>query len=166
MGIPASWEICIAGQEATVRTEHGTMDQFHIGKGVRQGCILSPCLCNLCSSSCEMLSWMKHKLELRFLGEISIISDMQITLPLCTKRRETKEPLDEGEQREWKSWLKTQYSKKEDPGIWSHYFMSNREQQWKLWQTFFVWALKSQQMVTAAIKFRDPCFLEEKLWPT
>ena len=36
-----------AGQEAIVRTEHGTTDWFQIGKGVRQGCILSPCLFNL-----------------------------------------------------------------------------------------------------------------------
>ena len=36
-----------AGQEATVRTRHGTMDWFKIGKGVHQGCILLPCLCNL-----------------------------------------------------------------------------------------------------------------------
>ena len=35
------------GQEATVRTRHGTTDWFQIGKGVRQGCILSPCLFNL-----------------------------------------------------------------------------------------------------------------------
>ena len=36
-----------AGQEATVRTGHGTTDWFQIGKGVREGCILSPCLFNL-----------------------------------------------------------------------------------------------------------------------
>ena len=38
-----------ASQEATVRTGHGTTDWFQIGKGVRQGCILSPCLLNLCA---------------------------------------------------------------------------------------------------------------------
>ena len=36
-----------AGQEATVRIRHGTMDWFQIRKGVHQGCVLSPCLCNL-----------------------------------------------------------------------------------------------------------------------
>ena len=51
MGIPDHL-ICLlrnlyAGQEATVRTRHGTTDWFHIGKGVHQGCILSPCLFNL-----------------------------------------------------------------------------------------------------------------------
>ena len=37
------------GQEATVRTRHATMNWFHIGEGVHQGCILSPCLFNLCA---------------------------------------------------------------------------------------------------------------------
>ena len=46
--LPASWETCMyAGQEAIIRTRHGTMDWFRIGKGVHQGCILSPCLFNL-----------------------------------------------------------------------------------------------------------------------
>ena len=51
MGIPDNLtcllRILYAGQEATVRTGHGTTDWFQIGKGVRQGCILSPCLFNL-----------------------------------------------------------------------------------------------------------------------
>ena len=62
-----------AGQEATVRTGHKTTDWFQIGKGVLQGCILSPCfLTYMQSTSCEMPGWMKHKLESRLPGEISI----------------------------------------------------------------------------------------------
>ena len=59
-----------AGQEATVRTGHGKTDWFQIGKGVRQGCILSPCLFNLYAEYImRMLGWMKHKLKSRFLRE-------------------------------------------------------------------------------------------------
>ena len=47
-----------------------------------------------------MPGWTKHKLESRFLGEISITSDMQMTPPYDRKQRETKGPLDEGERRE------------------------------------------------------------------
>ena len=49
------------------------------------------------STSCEMLGWMKHKLESRFLGEISITSDMQRYHPYGRRQRGTKEPLDESE---------------------------------------------------------------------
>ena len=52
------------------------------------------------STSCKMPGWMKHKLESRFLGEISITSDIQMTLPLWQKQRKTKEPLDESERGE------------------------------------------------------------------
>ena len=45
--------------------------------------------------------------------------------PYCRKRRGTKEPLDESEREEWKSWLKTQHPKHKDHGIWSHHFMGN-----------------------------------------
>ena len=60
------------GQEATVRTGHGKMDWFQIGKGVCQGCILSPCQ----STSCKMLCQMTHKLESRLPGEIWTTSDL------------------------------------------------------------------------------------------
>ena len=72
-----------AGQKAAVRTGHGTIDWFQTGKGVCQGCILSPCLFNFYA---EYIMWnarlMKLKLESRLLGEISITSDMQMTPPL------------------------------------------------------------------------------------
>ena len=57
-----------------------------------------------------MLGWMKHKLESRLLGEISITSDVQMTQPLWQKRKRTKEVLDDSERGEFKSWLKTQRS--------------------------------------------------------
>ena len=66
--------------------------------------------------------WMKHKLESRLWGEISITSDMQMTPPYGRKQRGAKEPLDESERGQWKTWLKTQHSKGEDHGIWSHHF--------------------------------------------
>ena len=70
-------------QEATVRTGHGTIDWLQIRKGVRQGCILSPCLFNFYAE--YIIDWKKHKLESRFPGEISITSDMQMTPPLWQK---------------------------------------------------------------------------------
>ena len=61
-----------------------------------------------------MPGWMKHKLESRLWGEISITSDMQMTSPLWQKAKKNKEPLGESKRREWKIWLKTQHSKNKD----------------------------------------------------
>ena len=73
-------------QDATVRTQHGKTDWFQIGKGIHQGCILSPCLFNLYAEYIsKMLGWMKHKLESRSLGETSITSDRQMAPPLWQK---------------------------------------------------------------------------------
>ena len=62
------------GQEATVTTRHGTMDWFQIGKGVCQGCILSPCLFNFYaeSTSCENARLDKAQAEVKMPGEVSI----------------------------------------------------------------------------------------------
>ena len=98
-----------ASQEATASTGDETMDWLQIEKGVHQSCVLSPCLFNL-YASWDMLGWMKHKLESRFLGEISMTSDMQMTPPLWQKVKGTKEPLGDSVRGEWKSWLKIQHS--------------------------------------------------------
>ena len=89
MGIPDHMTCFLrnlnAGQEATVRTGHGT-DWFQIWKGVHQDYILSPYLFNLYAEYImRMPGWMKYKLESRLPGEISITSDMQITPPLWQK---------------------------------------------------------------------------------
>ena len=90
MGIPDHLTCLLrnlcAGQEATVRTRHGTTDWFQIGKGVRQGCILSPCLFNFYAEYIMRNAGLeKHELESRLPGEISITSDMQMTPPLWQK---------------------------------------------------------------------------------
>ena len=90
MGIPDHLTCLLrnlyAGQEATVRTGHGTTDLFQIGKGVRQGCILSPCLFNLYAEYIMKNTGLDEaQLESRLLGEISITSDMQMTPPLWQK---------------------------------------------------------------------------------
>ena len=65
------------GQEAAVRTLHGTTDWFKIGKGVHRGSAYST---SMQSTLCEMPGWMNHNLESRLPGEILTISDMQMIL--------------------------------------------------------------------------------------
>ena len=74
--------------------------------------------------------------------------------PYSRKWRGAKEPLDESEREEWKSWLKTQHSKNEDHGIWPHYFTANRWGNNGNGERLFSWAPKSLQMETAAMKLR------------
>ena len=109
--------ISVCRSRSNIRTQHGTMDCFKIEKGVCQGYIYChpAYLTYMQSTSREMPDWMKHKLDSRWLGEISTTSDMQMTAPYGRKWRIPKEPLDEGERGEWKSWLN-----------WSHHFIANR----------------------------------------
>ena len=83
-----------AGQEATVRTGHGTTDWFQIGKGVSQGCILSSCLFNFYADYIMQNTRLdEEQAGIKIAGEISITSDMQMTPPLGRKQRGTKETL-------------------------------------------------------------------------
>ena len=73
-------------QEATIRTGHGTMDWFQIGKGVYQICILSPCLFNLYAEYIMKNAGLDGaQAGIKLPGEISITSDMQMTPPLWQK---------------------------------------------------------------------------------
>ena len=105
MGIPEHLTCLLrnlcAGQEATVRTRHGTIDWFQIGEGIHQGCILSPCLFNcMQSTSCEMPDWINYKLESRWPRDINNLRYADDTTLMTESGGGTKEPLDEGEKGE------------------------------------------------------------------
>ena len=86
MGIP-DYLTCLlrnlyANKEATIRTGHGTTDWFQIRKEYIKAVYCHPAyLTDMQSTTCEIPGWMKHKLESRLLGRISITSDMQMTPP-------------------------------------------------------------------------------------
>ena len=110
MGIPDHL-ICLlrnlyAGQEATVRTGHGTTAWFQIGKGVCQGCILSPCLFNVHAEYIMRNAGLEEaQAGIKIAGR-NINQKCRWYHPHGRKWRKTKEPLNESERGEWKSWLK------------------------------------------------------------
>ena len=90
MGIPDHLTCLLrnlyAGQEATVRTGHGITDWFQTGKGVGQGCILSPCLFNLYAEYIMRNAGLEEtQARIKIVEEISITSDMQMTPPSWQK---------------------------------------------------------------------------------
>ena len=91
MGIPENRLSCLlrnlyVGQEATVRTGHGTTDWFQTRKGVHQGCILSPCLFNLYEEYIMGNAGLDEaQAGIKIAGEILITSDMQMTPALWQK---------------------------------------------------------------------------------
>ena len=88
MGIPDHLTCLYEGQEATARTLHGTTDWFKTGKGVCQGCILSPCLFSLYAEYIMRNAKLgEAQLESRLLREISITSDRQMTPLLWQKAK-------------------------------------------------------------------------------
>ena len=132
MGIPDHL-ICLlrnqyAGQEATVRTGHGTTDWFQIGKGVSQGCILSPCLFNF---SAEYI--MRHagleeaQAGIKIAGKnINNLRYADDTTLMAESEEELKSLVMKVKEESKKTWLKAQHSENEDHGICSHHFMGSR----------------------------------------
>ena len=117
-----------AGQEATVRTGHGTTDWFQIGKGLPQGCILSPCLFNFYAEYIMRNAGLEEaqagiKIAGRNINNLRYADD---TTLMVESEEELKSLLMKVKRGEQKSWLKAQHSENEDLGIWSHHFMANR----------------------------------------
>ena len=124
---PASSEICMQ-EEATVRTGHGKTDWFQIGKGVCQGCILSPCLFNLYTEYImrnarleEAQAGIKtagRKINnLRYSDDTTLMAESkELLTSLLMKVKEESEEVG----------FKAQHSENEDHGIWPHHFMGNR----------------------------------------
>ena len=131
MGIPDDL-ICLlrnlyAGQEATVRTGHGTTDWFQIGTGVHQGCILSPCLFNLHAEYIMKNAGLKEaqvgiKIARRNINNLRYADD---TTLMAEIEEELKSLLMKVKVESEKAGLK-QHSKNKDHGIWSYHFMANR----------------------------------------
>ena len=96
-----SLEKSICNQEARVRTGHGTTDWFQIGKGVRQGCILSPCLFNFYAEYIMRNAGLEEaqariKIARRNINNLRYADDTTLN----GRKRRTKEPLDESERGE------------------------------------------------------------------
>ena len=108
---PASWETCMQVRKQQLELDMEQQTGSKLGRECVKAVYCHPVYwIYMQSTSCKTPGWMKHKLESRLLGEISITSDMQMTPSYGRKQKRTKEPLDEGERGEWKSWLNNQHS--------------------------------------------------------
>ena len=156
-----------AGQEATVRTGHGTTDWFQIGKGICQGCILSPCLFNfyaeyimrnagLDEAQAEIKIARRNLNNLRYADDTTLMAESEEELKsLLMKVKEESEKVGK---------LNIQKTKIMASGpITSWEIDGETVETVSDFIYLFFLAPKSLQMVTAAIKLKDTCSLEEKL---
>src|SRR5574340_1252303 len=157
MGIPDHLTCLLrnlyASQEATVRTGHGTTNWFQIGKGVHQGCILSPCLFNLYAEYIMRNARLEEaqagiKIAGRNINNLRYADG-------TTLMAENEEEL--------KSLLMKVKEESEKVGSKLNIQKTKIGKEWKQWLTLFFWAPKSLQMVTAAMKLKDAYSLEGKL---
>ena len=153
-----------AGQEATVKTGHGTTDWFQIGKGVYQGCILSLCLFNLYTEYIMRNAGLEEaqagiKIATRNINHLRYADDTT----LMAESEELKRLLMKMKEESEKVGLKLNVQK-------TKIMASSLITSWPIdggtietVRDFIFEAPKSLQMVTAAMKLKDFCSLEEKL---
>ena len=141
------------------------MDWFQIGKGVCECVKVVYChpvyLTYMKSTSCEMPGWMKLKLGSRLQGEISITSGIQVTPPLMAESKEELKTKVKEESEKIGLNLSIQEMK-----INTSHPITSRQIDGESMETvtdFILGGSKSLQMVTAAMKLKDACSLEEKL---
>ena len=160
MGIPDHLNCLLgnlnAGQEATVRTRHGTTDWFQIGKGVHRGCILSPCLFNLFAEYIMRNAGLDEaqagiKFARRNINHLIYTEDTTLT---AENEEELKRLLMKVKEESEKVGLKLSVEK-------SRIMASNSITSWQIdgetMETvtdFNLWAPKSLQMVTTAMKLK------------
>ena len=169
MGIPDHF-ICLlrnlyAGQETTGRTGHGTTDWFQIGKGVRQGYILSPCLFNLNEEYIMQNARLDEaQAGIKIAGEnINNLRYADDTILMAESEEELKSLLMKVKEESEKVALKLNIQKTKIMASSPITSWQIDGKQWKQCQTLFSWAPKSLQMVTAAMKLKDAYSLEGKL---
>ena len=172
MGIPDHLTCLLrnlyAGQESTVRTGHGPnrtgLDWFQIGKGVHQGCILSPCLFNLYAEYIMRNAELEEaqagiKISGRNINNLRYSDD---TTLMAESEEELKSLLMKVKEESEKVGLKLNIQK-------TKIMESSPITSWQIdGQTMetvrdFFWAPKSLQMMTIALKLKDGCSLEKKL---
>ena len=146
-----------AGQEATVRTGHGTTGWFQIRKGVCQGCILSPCLFNLDAEYIMRNAGLEEtqagiKIAGRNINNLRYTND---TTLMAESEEELKSLLMKVKEESEKVGLKLNIQKTKIMA--SSPITSDKQmgKQWKQCQTLFLGAPKSLQMVIAAMKLKD-----------
>ena len=169
MGIP-DYLTCLlrnlyAGQEATVRTGHGTTDWFQIGKEVRQGCILSPCLFNFYAEHIMRNAGLEEpqagiKIAGRNINNLRYAND---TTLMAESEEELKSLLMKMKEESEKVGLKLNIQKTK---IMASGPITSQQIDGETVGTvadFIFWAPKSLQMLTAAMELKDACSLEENL---
>ena len=154
-----------AGQEATVRTGHGRPDLFHIMKGVHLGCLLSPCLFNFYAEYITRNAGVDEaqagmKIARRNINTFRYAED---TTLMAESEEKLKSLLIKVKEESGKAGLKLNIQK-------TNIMASGPISLWQIdgetMETgtgFIFWAPESLQMVTAAMKLKDACSLEEKL---
>ena len=152
-------------KKAAVRTGHGTTDWFQIGKGVRQGCILSPCLFNLYTEYIMQNSRLDEaQTGIKIArGNINNLRYADDTTLMAESEEELKSLLMKVKEESEKVGLKLNIQKTKIIASGPITSWQTNGETVETVTDFILGAPKSLQMVTAAMKLKDACSLERKL---